>query len=107
MSLQSQQYADLSDDAYNNYRRGVRAPGDEEKISIDGVSYKILEHYSNPRTGYQGTIYQHVASGEITVAHRGTEVTAGLGPLLQDAAIVDGSMVLRRDNPQAQDVMTQ
>lgn len=105
MSLQSQQYADLSDDAYNNYRRGVRAPGDEEKISIDGVSYKILEHYSNPRTGYQGTIYQHVASGEITVAHRGTEVTAGLGPLLQDAAIVDGSMVLRRHNPQAQEAI--
>lgn len=105
MSLHSQQYADLSDDAYNNYRHGVRAPGEEEVTSIGGTHYRILEHYSSPRSGYQGTIYQHVASGEITVAHRGTEVTAGLGPLLQDAAIVDGSMVLRRHNPQAQEAI--
>lgn len=106
MNPDSQRYADLSDHVYDTtIRPGVRTAEKIEEIAVNGVRYNILEHYSNPRSGYQGTIYQHVASGEITVAHRGTEVTAGLGPLLQDAAIVDGSMVLRRHNPQAQEAI--
>lgn len=102
MSLASQQYANLSSHVYKTgIRPGVRASGDEEVIPINGLPYKILEHYDNPRTGYQGTIYQRVDTGAITVAHRGTEVDGGLGPLLKDGAIADGRMVIGRENPQA------
>ena len=73
MSLTHQQYADLSSDAYENYRAGVRKASERDEIELNGTTYKILEHYDNPRTGYQGTIYQRADTGEITVAHRGTE----------------------------------
>lgn len=101
MSLTHQQYADLSSDAYENYRAGVRKASERDEIELNGTTYKILEHYDNPRTGYQGTIYQRADTGEITVAHRGTEVDGGLGPLLKDGAIADGRMVIGRENPQA------
>jgi hypothetical protein len=97
MSLSHQQYADLASDAYNYYPPGVRKPGEEEKIPINGVTYKILEHVDNPRNGYQGTTYQRMDTGDIVVAHRGTEQIA------RDGAYADGSMVLTRINPQAQD----
>lgn len=105
MSMSAQQYADLSKNAYESHRRGVRPPGEEEKVVIGGIQYKILEHYDNPRTEYQGTIYQRVDTGDIVVAHRGTEVKEGLRVLFQDAGIVDGSMVVRRVNPQAQEAI--
>ncbi len=105
MSLSHQHYADLASDAYKDYVPGVRKPGEEEKVSINGVAYKILEHYSNPRNGYQGTIYQRVDTGEMVVAHRGTEVTSGMKPIMQDALYTDGSMALSRVNPQARDAI--
>ncbi len=105
MSLNHQQYADLASDAYKDYEPGVRKPGEEEKVSINGVAYKILEHYSNPRNGYQGTIYQRADTGELVVAHRGTEVDKGIKPIIQDALYTDGSMALSRVNPQAQDAI--
>lgn len=106
VSQTSQQYADLSSHVYDpTIRPGVRPPGREETVDINGVQYKILEHYDNPRTNYQGTIYHRVDTGEIVVAHRGTEVDQGLGPLLKDAAITDGQMVLNRVNPQAQEAI--
>ena len=92
MSLSSQQYANLASDSYEARRK---------EVTIEGVKYNILEHYDNPRTGYQGTIYQRADTGEITVAHRGTEVDKGLGPLFKDGAIADGRMVIGRENPQA------
>ena len=74
MSLTSQQYAHLSKDAYNlEYAVGIRAPGEEDKVTLSGTTYLILEHASNPSNGYQGTIYQKKDTGEIVVAHRGTE----------------------------------
>ena len=106
MSLTSQQYANLSSHVYETgIQSGVRASEDEEVISINGLPYKILEHYDNPRTGYQGTIYQRADTGEITVAHRGTEVDEGLGPLFKDGAIADGRMVIGRENPQAKEAI--
>lgn len=105
MSLSHQQYADLSGDSYKNYKTGVRAPAEKDLVTINGVGYNILEHYSNPRNGYQGTIYQRVDTGEIVVAHRGTEVDKGVKAIVQDAVYTDGSMALSRVNPQAQDAI--
>jgi hypothetical protein len=104
MSLSSQQHADLADDAYKNYAPGVRNPGQKDEMSINGVMYNILEHYRNPRTGYAGTVYQRTDTGEIEVAHRGTEVK-NIPGLVMDLAFTDGSMVLRKVNPQADDAI--
>lgn len=106
MTLSTQQNADLSKHAYDtSVRSGIRPPGAKDYVEINGVTYNILEHYNNPRSGYQGTIYQRVDTGDIVVAHRGTEVDQGLGVLFRDAGIVDGSMVVRRINPQAQEAI--
>lgn len=104
MSLSSQQHADLADDAYNNRKIGVRKPDVEELEIINGTTYRILEHYRNPRNGYAGTVYQRVDTGEIEVAHRGTEVK-NIPGLVMDLAYTDGSMMLRKVSPQADDAI--
>jgi hypothetical protein len=57
----------------------------------------VLEHYDNPETGYQGTLYQRVDTGEIVIAHRGTE----FGREAKQDGLADGSMVMARANAQA------
>lgn len=104
MTLSSQQHADLADDSYSNRQVGVRKPSEREKETINGTEYRILEHYRDPQNGYAGTIYQRVDTGDIEVAHRGTEVKSIPGVVL-DLAYTDGSMVLRKVNPQAQDAI--
>lgn len=99
MTVTSQQHADLSSDAYTDRTPGIRKPGEEEKITINGTTYKILEHVNNPRNGYQGTIYQRVDTGDIVVGHRGTE------QMFLDGAVADGGMVTRRTNLQAPDAI--
>ncbi|WP_157559303.1 lipase [Hydrogenophaga crassostreae] len=64
--------------------------------------YKILDHADNPRTGYQGTIYQRVDTGEIIVAHRGTEFDR---EALKDGLLADGGMVFNRSNLQVPDAI--
>lgn len=64
----SQQYAELADDTYGNYKVGSRKPGEEEKVDTDRVEYKLLEHANNRRSGYQGSIYQRVDSPRETAA---------------------------------------
>lgn len=73
-------------------------------MAINGVTYNILEHYRNPRNGYAGTVYQRVDTGEIEVAHRGTEVK-NIPGLVMDLAYTDGSMMLRKVSPQADDAI--
>lgn len=104
MALSSQQHADLADDSYNNRRIGVRKPNERDFETINGTEYRILEHYRNPRTGYAGTVYQRMDTGEIAVAHRGTEVK-NIPGVVMDLAFTDGSMVLRKVNPQADDAI--
>ncbi|GAB3372949.1 hypothetical protein GCM10027431_23900 [Lysobacter rhizosphaerae] len=99
MSLTSQQYAGLAKDAYTDYPVGIRPPDDDKGVPIEGITYKIYEHVDNPRTGYQGTIYERVDTGDLVVAHRGTE------QMLQDGALADGRMVLARANLQAADAI--
>lgn len=99
MKLGSQAYAGLADDSYRDRSVGARPRGEEERVTIGLVDYKVLEHVDSKRTGYQGTIYRRVDSGEIVVAHRGTE------QIWKDGAVTDGSMVLSRINPQADEAI--
>ncbi|WP_314102633.1 XVIPCD domain-containing protein [uncultured Stenotrophomonas sp.] len=94
MTITSQDYAALADDAYQDRAVGRREPGQEEKVYLNGQQYKVLEHVDDRRTGYQGTVYQRVNTQEIIVSHRGTE------ELIKDGAVTDASMVLARSNPQ-------
>lgn len=99
MSLTSQQHAGLADASYKDH-----VPR-KEPYAIGGIEYKALEHYSNPRTGYQGTIYQRTDTGEIVVAHRGTEGNKLWEGIVKDGVFVDGAMVLRQVNPQIEDAL--
>lgn len=97
MTISSRIYAGLSQDSYNKGRlAGIRPMGKEE-ILVDGVAFEVRGHYDNPKTGYQGTIYQRKDTGEIVVAHRGTEFDR---EAKQDGLIADGGMVLTRVNAQ-------
>ncbi len=100
MSMSSQDHADLAKDAYNS--RKLTVSGDDP-VPIGRHQYKILDHCDNPRTGYQGTIYQRVDTDEIIVAHRGTEFDR---EALKDGLLADGGMVLSRSNSQASDAIT-
>ena len=102
MSISTDQYAELSFHAYDDIPVGYWPNGNGPKIPpIKGIEYKILEHVSNPRTGYQGTIYQRKDTGEIVVAHRGTESPK---KDLQDA-ITDADMVRHHHNQQVDDAI--
>lgn len=104
MSLTSQQYAGLADDSYiDMYPARVFPPGKEPPFEYEGVQFKVLEHYRSKVTGYQGTIYQHVNTDEIIVAHRGTEGDKKWEGWVKDGAIVDAAMVTSRVNLQASD----
>lgn len=98
MTINSQHYADLANDAYELHQN-------EDRITIDGVTYEVLEHVDNAFNGYQGTIYQWIDTGEIVVAHRGTEFGQGVKAALQDGGLADGGMVLARANAQAPDAI--
>ncbi|WP_299342412.1 hypothetical protein [uncultured Pseudoxanthomonas sp.] len=101
MSMTSQQYAGLADKSYSNeHKVGVYPPGKRPLFEYEGVEYAVLEHASNPRNGYQGMIFQRVDTGEIIVAHRGTE------EIIKDGALTDGSMMLSRVNPQVAEALT-
>jgi hypothetical protein len=97
MSMNTQQYANLASDAYNQRKA-------KEVVTLEGVKYEVIEHFENPRNSYQGTIYRRIDTEEIVVAHRGTEMKNIPGVVL-DLAYTDGSMVLSKVNPQAEDAI--
>ncbi len=99
MTVPSQDYAALSDDAYKDRAVGRRAPGEEEQVTLNGHKYIVLEHVDNRRNGYQGTVYQRIDTDEIVVSHRGTE------QILLDGAVTDGAMVTARTNLQSKDAI--
>lgn len=94
MSIACRQYAELAADAYVERMPGFIRPQGEKPVNIEGAQFKVLEHYDNPKTGYQGTIYQRSDTGEIVVAHRGTEFDR---EPKQDG-MADGAMVVARVN---------
>ena len=86
MSTTSQQYAGLAEKSYSDeYRPGIYPPDEAPGFSYEGIEYKVLEHTSNARNGYQGMIFQRVDTGEIIVAHRGTEEIIKDGAQLETA----------------------
>ncbi|WDK32843.1 lipase [Xanthomonas campestris] len=98
MSFTSQQYSALARDVYDGPREtGERSP----VVDIGGVPYQRLAYVDRP-SGYQGIIYQRKDTGEIVVAHRGTEPDR---ELLKDGVYADGGMVSTRHNLQAADAI--
>jgi hypothetical protein len=89
--LTSQQYAELANDAYRN-----ATPGTE--VTYGGVTFQVREHVNNNgpgQSGYAGTIYQRTDTGEMVVAHRGTEFQPNRNGF-QDLVLADGGMVVNR-----------
>ncbi|MCF7221654.1 lipase family protein [Marilutibacter chinensis] len=101
MTINSQQYANLADHSYDRHGNMAQLAARQEVIEIEGIDYKVLDHVDNPRNGYQGTIYQRVDTGEIVVAHRGTEFDR---EPLQDG-LTDAGMVVSRHNAQVDDAI--
>lgn len=95
MAISTDEYAALAADAYKTYPREEWENG----ITVDGVQFRIIDQTSS-RSGYQGTIYQRVDSGELVLAHRGTEFDR---ELVKDGIVADGGMVLLGVNGQAED----
>lgn len=104
MSVSSQQYADLAWHVYKPAQTANYDRGDDSapKVVSDGVTFHVRAHVDNPRTGYQGTIYQRRDTGELVVVHRGTEFDR---EAFKDGALADGGMVLNRSNLQAEDAI--
>ncbi|QQQ00955.1 XVIPCD domain-containing protein [Lysobacter enzymogenes] len=98
MSMTTQQYANLAQDAY---RSPDMSSLDSRRTVIDGVEYTIRAHVSK-ESGYQGTIYQRNDTKEIIVAHRGSEFDT---QPFKDGVFADGGMVARRVNAQAADAL--
>ena len=97
-------HAHLADHSYGRDQHGNQVDLRSlvgKQTEIDGHQYKVLAHVDKP-SGYQGTVYQRVDTGEIVVAHRGTE---GDRQKLHDLVKTDGGMVLSRTNDQANDAI--
>ncbi len=86
----TQDNANLAQDAYADRRPNPLDPD----VNLDGVKYRVLEHFDR-KSGYQGTIYQRVDTGQIIVAHRGTEGARD--------GLTDAGMVTNRVNDQLKD----
>ncbi len=92
MTISSGDYALLSQDSYEDRKQN-------QKVTLGGVVYKVLSHINDPITGYQGTAYTRVDTGEIIIAHRGTEQIG------RDGVLADGGMVFTGVNLQTADAM--
>lgn len=100
MGLTPQQYAHLADHSYD--RGGQMHDLLNKEVVVGGDRYRVVDYVDNPRTGYQGTIYQHEGSGAVVVAHRGTEFGR---EAFRDGVIADAGMVFTRTNSQAGDAV--
>ncbi|CAN7174914.1 lipase [Pseudoxanthomonas sp. LjRoot143] len=100
MGLTPQQYAHLADHSYD--RGGQMHDLLNKDVVVGGERYRVVDYVDNPRTGYQGTIYQHEGSGAVVVAHRGTEFGR---EAFRDGVIADAGMVFTRTNSQAGDAV--
>lgn len=90
MGLTPQQYAYLADHSYD--RGGQMQDLLNKDVVIGGERYRVIDHVDNPRTGYQGTVYQHEASGAVVAAHRGTEFGR---EAFRDGVVADGAWCSR------------
>lgn len=90
-------HAALAADAYNTYPREKWREG----VIVSGIRYEILDQVSRP-SGYQGTLYRNTGTGEMVVAHRGTEFDR---ELVRDGIVADGGMVIVGVNRQENDAL--
>lgn len=99
MSIPEQHAARIAHHVYDN--EGDPVPFKVDAVlEIDGREYKLLAiSDKDPLTGHQGAIYQDQTSGEMIVAHRGTETSMEGLALAKDGA-VDLQMVMARANAQ-------
>jgi hypothetical protein len=97
MTVTTQASAALAADAY------VFHPKEEWKKGVvaDGMEYEIIDQVSKP-SGYQGTLYRNKDTGELVVAHRGTEFDR---QLVKDGVLADGGMVLAGVNSESSDAL--
>ncbi|MDL9998457.1 hypothetical protein QTI24_07595 [Variovorax sp. J22P240] len=92
MTTGTYEHAVLASDAYKDRSSDV----DKDPVTIYGVDYRILD-VADRSSGYQGTVYQRVDTGEVIIAHRGTES-------MKDG-ITDAGMALNGRNNQLGDAM--
>ncbi|MCC8913501.1 hypothetical protein LOF27_08930 [Xanthomonas euvesicatoria] len=98
MSLTHQQYALLASDAYKEPNE--TAPN-SKPVNLGDLLVRRLEYMDRP-SGYQGVIYERIDTGEVIVAHRGTETER---QLKEDGVYTDGGMVATRHNNQIDDAI--
>lgn len=94
MTISTTDNALLARDSYKDHSLN-------EVIELGGVKYKIFDHANNSHTGYQATAYQRVDTGEVVIAHRGTEFDR---EPVHDGG-VDAGMVLTGLNAQSPDAI--
>ncbi|MEH6421277.1 XVIPCD domain-containing protein [Pseudomonas sp. CGJS7] len=99
MTITTRQYAQLSQHSYDPPE--TTTDGARPFVVADGVQFNVLKSVDNP-SGYQGTIFQRQDTGEIVVAHRGSEFDR---QPLADGLIADGGMVADRANRQLKDAL--
>jgi hypothetical protein len=75
MTLRSTDYALLSQDSYKDPAIESHGPGGViyKEVKLDGVTYRPLDHFDDPKTGFQATAYQREDTKEVVIAYRGTE----------------------------------
>lgn len=99
MTITSQDYAQLAEHSYDRQGDLHRLVG--QAVELGGVEYRV-QAIADKASGYQGAIYQRVDTGEMVVAHRGTEFER---EKRKDLVLTDGGMVANRSNRQADDAI--
>lgn len=94
MSPRSTDYALLSQDVYHDTEKN-------NKVTLDGISYRVIDTANNPETGFQAQAYERmdVRPHQVIIAYRGTEF--GREPVHDGG--VDAGMVLAGVNLQTAD----
>ena len=90
--------ADLANEVYSPPQ--FRADGRAKEIDAGGSTFVAVKHVDMP-SGYQGTIYKNVETGDFVIAHRGTEFDR---EPLKDG-VIDLGMVGTRFNGQLKDAL--
>lgn len=94
MTISTEDHARLADDAYNTHQVG-------QEVVLGGVHYRVLDEVHNKLNGYQGTAYVREGTGDVIIAHCGTDAPR---MKYQDIA-TDAGMVLAGVNAQTPDAM--